>query len=174
MNLLKACHGRRPGVSFRDESVLPCLGGVRPQPTVHRLVVKISIDPIPSSNGQVIGSLCLLTWVGTVNFSQNTKLEYLLLFLIYIEVLSNSVESNTILYIWTTLHFLIPAKISRNSSCEHNGGGGGPSPHRTKDAGVHPQKFWKSTPYKTDSYIAVQGWSSKFISWKMFNLQNQI
>ena len=49
-----------PGVRLGDEPVLPGLGGVGPQPAVHRLVVEVRVDPVAPPHAEIIRCLGLV------------------------------------------------------------------------------------------------------------------
>lgn len=55
----QACHGGWARIGFGDESVLSGLWGVGPEPPVHSLIAQISVDPVTTSNGEVVWSLGL-------------------------------------------------------------------------------------------------------------------
>ena len=56
---LKACHGWGFGISPRNEAIFSRFGRICPQPPVHSLVIKVSIDPITSFYSQIIWGLGL-------------------------------------------------------------------------------------------------------------------
>lgn len=57
--MLKTCHSWRACICLGNEAIFPSLRSISPQPSIHSLIVEIRIDPVTSSNRQVIRSLCL-------------------------------------------------------------------------------------------------------------------